>query len=465
MAPTTCGDGGGGGGAICDSTSPIISTTTPSDDVSSTKDSTDLNLATPIINVEESFFLFFGIPIELMLHIFTFLSLRDLGVLSLVCRGWHHFCSMDAALWRKLLVQYNLWRPDVHERLLSTSNNNDNDTASTVTDSSSTVTEPNIDWRSVFKKAYVVERNWRKRTNPLPWKVLTEHTGVINCLQFDQKIIASGSDDFTIKIWNRETGKEIKTLMSHKDYVASLQFKQNTLISGSGDKSIKIWDIEKGRCLDTLHGHMGIVYCLRYDQPRHRIISGSLDKTVKIWDASTSQCLDTLIGHEHYVNDLIQYDRNTVITASEDKTIKLWDLNSGRCLFTLRQHAGAIRCLDFHENTFVSGSEDKKIKIWDLRKLHDDTSDSSATAAVLNTLVGHQGGVWCIQMGSNNKIVSGSGDRKIKIWDGNVKCRREGDSCLNTISTGGAPYCLQFDADTLMCGLWDEVVKIYRFDL
>ena len=64
----------------------------------------------------------------------------------------------------------------------------------------------------------------------------------------DQKFVVSGSSDNTIKIWNLETGQEIRTLNGHKNYVRSVAVTadQKFVVSGSSDKTVKIWNLETG---------------------------------------------------------------------------------------------------------------------------------------------------------------------------------------------------------------------------
>ncbi|MEH1877686.1 AAA-like domain-containing protein, partial [Nostoc sp.] len=88
---------------------------------------------------------------------------------------------------------------------------------------------------------------------------LEGHSSLVNSVVFspDGKTLASASFDNTIKLWNRETGKEITTLTGHSDKVNSVVFSPDgkTLASASFDKTIKLWNRETGKEITTLTGH------------------------------------------------------------------------------------------------------------------------------------------------------------------------------------------------------------------
>jgi WD40 repeat protein len=75
---------------------------------------------------------------------------------------------------------------------------------------------------------------------------LNGHTGSVLSVTFshDNLIIASGSDDRSIKIWNAHLGQLLNTLRGHTDSVRSVAFSPDNLriASGSNDYSVKIWD-------------------------------------------------------------------------------------------------------------------------------------------------------------------------------------------------------------------------------
>ncbi|HEA64993.1 MAG TPA: hypothetical protein ENI02_02495, partial [Candidatus Aminicenantes bacterium] len=160
-------------------------------------------------------------------------------------------------------------------------------------------------------------------TQPLAVQTLKGHMGGVSTLiELKDGHLASGSQDKTIKVWNKE-GNCIQTLKGHTGNVRTLiVLKDGCLASGSSDNTIKVWNKE-GKCLKTLKGHEGWVYTL-IELKDGSLASGSYDKTIKIWNKE-GKCLKTLKGHEGWVFTLIELKDGRLASGSYDKTIKIWD--------------------------------------------------------------------------------------------------------------------------------------------
>ena len=118
-------------------------------------------------------------------------------------------------------------------------------------------------------------------------------------------MLASGSDDNTVKLWNTNTGDCVSTLTGHTGSVLSVCFdhtgKKLASGGGIGDHSVLLWCTESGAPIGSpLNGHSNSVRSVAWNNDGTKLASGSLDKTVRIWavgSAGTFECQSTLSGH------------------------------------------------------------------------------------------------------------------------------------------------------------------------
>ncbi|KAF4222482.1 hypothetical protein CNMCM6457_001372 [Aspergillus fumigatiaffinis] len=245
-------------------------------------------------------------------------------------------------------------------------------------------------------------------------QTLEGHSMAVSSVMFshDSKLVASASDDRTVKIWDSTSGHCLETLEGHSISVRSVVFSHDSklLASSSDDRTVKIWDAASGHCLETLKGHCSPVRSVVFSHDSKLVASASHDKTVRIWDATSGYCLQTLEGHSMPVSSVMfSHDSKLVASASDDRTVKIWDAIRGHCLETLEGHSISVRSVVFsHDSKLVaSASDDRTVKIWDATSGH-----------CLQTLKGHSGSVRSAVFSQDSKLVaSTSHDKTVKIWD------------------------------------------------
>ncbi|MCA2700410.1 MAG: hypothetical protein IM500_08185 [Microcystis sp. M179S2] len=287
-------------------------------------------------------------------------------------------------------------------------------------------------------------------------RTLKGHDNWVNSVNFspDGKTLVSGSADKTIKLWNVETGQEIRTLKGHDSYVLSVNFSPDgkTLVSGSWDKTIKLWNVETGQEIRTLKGHHGNVISVNFSHDGKTLVSGSWDGTIKLWNVETGQEIRTLHGHDEPVNSVnFSSDGKTLVSGSDDKTIKLWNVETGKEIRTLKGHDYRVTSVNFSPDgkTLVSGSDDKTIKLWNVE-----------TGQEIRTLKGHDNWVTSVNFSPDGKtLVSGSDNKTIKLWNGStgqeIRTLKGHDDNVNSVNFSP-------DGKTLVSGSADNTIKLWN---
>ncbi len=236
------------------------------------------------------------------------------------------------------------------------------------------------------------------------------HTGSVRSVAFspDSTMLASGSQDSTIKLWDIATKENIATLR-HTHRVRSVAFSTDskTLASGAHDGTVRLWDIATKENIATLEEHTRAVR-VAFSPDSTMLASGSQDSTIKLWDIATKENIATL-RHTHRVHSVaFSPDRKILASGSSDRTVKLWDIATGQNIATLERHTRPVYSVAFSPDgtMLASGASDSTIKLWDV-----------ATRTNIATFE-DKSSVWSIAFSPDGTtLASGSSDRTVKLWD------------------------------------------------
>lgn len=369
---------------------------------------------------------------ELLEHMLSFLDASTLMELELVSKRWRDLCQSQS-VWRQ--VFYREYAPSRSSRVLGAPR-----TAGLGKNVSGQ------DFRKLFAVRKLIDRRWTNGEAAAIY--LNGHKDSVYCVQFDEDKIITGSRDNTIRIWDARTYQCLKKLappnnqrernhfirpdvepvgvvpffkmdacsaeprsrplqMWHHASVLCLQYDNEILVTGSSDFTCIVWSIKNDyHPLFRLSGHRAGVLDVCLDS--RRIVTCSKDTTIKIWDRATGTLIKTLTGHRGPVN-AVQVRGNLLASASGDGMAKLWRLDTGMCIKEFHSKERGLACVEFSEDgrTIFAGGNDHVIYEYD-----------TTTGTVRRELQGHMDLVRSLHLDSmNGRIISGSYDHSIKVWD------------------------------------------------
>ena len=294
----------------------------------------------------------------------------------------------------------------------------------------------------------------RRNQDPASWlpkaparHTLRSHREPITCLAFHPifSSLASGSEDYTIKIWDWEMGELERTIKGHTKAVLDVDFggpRGGTLLAScSSDLTIKLWDpSDDYKNIRTLPGHDHSVSAVRFvpsgaagaPNSGELLVSASRDKTLRIWNVTTGYCLKTIRGHSEWVRTVCPSpDGRFILSGGGDQTARLWDISVANptTQLTFIGHEHIIECCALAPATayyhlasiaglkkpplssssaeyMATGSRDKTIRLWDAR------------GTCLKTLVGHDNWIREVVFHPGGKyLFSVSDDKTLRCWD------------------------------------------------
>jgi WD40 repeat protein len=268
--------------------------------------------------------------------------------------------------------------------------------------------------------------------------------------------LASGSMDGTVRLWDANTGKHLRTLET-EHAVTSVAFSpDDTIVASAGKgKSARLWDAGTGKHLRTLPRHVPEVNSVAFS-PDGTVVatSSNRDKTICLSDPNTGERIRTLIsplpGLSGVHHIAFSPDSATLASVGGDHTISLWDPKSGSLLKQLTGHLNPIRQVAFSpDGTKVASASFHGVRTWGRKTgkqlsvtktpetasiAYSPNGSRLATAAGRNitlldcsksvprkppiSLKGHMNTVaWIAYSPDGSKLASASLDSTARIWD------------------------------------------------
>lgn len=241
-----------------------------------------------------------------------------------------------------------------------------------------------------------------------------------------RRLIASGSKDTTVRVWDVAKSGGASCLAvgtGHVSAVTAVAFSRKVgsqfLVSGGADKLLRVWDTSKmddAKCPTTLPviaaipAHEKDINAVCVSPNDQFVASGSQDRTIKVWKLPDLTPVSVLRGHKRGIWSVaFSPVDQALVSASGDKTIKLWNLKDGSCLRTFEGHVSSVLKVNFLSAgaQVMSAGADGLLKLWNIR-----------TAEPIATFDAHDDKVWALALENETGELAASGgsDGSVAVW-------------------------------------------------
>lgn len=188
--------------------------------------------------------------------------------------------------------------------------------------------EPTKDEAKRSQPASCLEQDETGAVLSAMWTTLA-HSKDVNAVSISPNggIIASGSQDRLVKLWDAANGSLKCICEGHRRGVWNVAFSDvdRIVASGSADATIRIWNVATGNCLRTLQGHVSGVLRCTFISSGTQIASSGADGLVKIWGTRSGECVTTIDGHEDRAWALDKVDDGDIlVSGGADGLARMW---------------------------------------------------------------------------------------------------------------------------------------------
>jgi WD40 repeat protein len=231
----------------------------------------------------------------------------------------------------------------------------------------------------------------------------------------DGRLVLAGGDGNDFRLYEVETGKEIRRFQGHTHWVYAVALSPDgrQALSGGEDKTLRLWDVDTGKEVGQFAGHTVAIRFVAFSPDGRLALSGD-EQTIRLWDVATRKELRQFVGHAGKIHHAVfSPDGRQVLSASADKTIRLWEVATGKQIRQF-QDPGTSTCICFApdgQKALSASPDDPALRLWDVN-----------TGKLLRRLEGFQNKRepphWVVFTPDGRRAVSAHHmEGRLRLWD------------------------------------------------
>ncbi len=287
--------------------------------------------------------------------------------------------------------------------------------------------------------------------NEIKQFTITQGVPSVVCVSNCGKLLLAGSNMGWVTVWNLATGEELKSFEAHKDGVRALFYvcRQEAFLTASIDGTLKLWHGETYELIRTFSGHQGAVFVAALSRDAQFMVSGSSDKTMRLWNMMSGQEILPTIGHIDTVAALaLSADGKQLLSGSLDRSARLWQVESKqqKHVWTGDMEISAVAVHPTQNKAFVASNMD--ILVYD-----------TTNGQLLATWSGHQNQIRALRLSADGaSLYSAAWDTYVYQWDvakGSVVRAIKTAASIETV----VPVA---DGQNIACGHWNGFITVWE---
>ena len=241
----------------------------------------------------------------------------------------------------------------------------------------------------------------------------------------DGKYLLSGGWGGAVKLWDVQTGREIRTLSGHKA-APSLAFAPDGLHAvsfelGADGGIIRLWDLQNGQAIYTItkKGLDLVMPPITFlSQGKYFMISDKLHPKVHLWETTTGREMGGLDLKDSRTEMIVSPDGRFALTQEPgemrvmgyvSKPAVLWNLLNGRVINEFKKNVSRFNSAFMPDGSRVLSYNDHRLELWD-----------AATGRVLWSVKGgHTGSIDLVSIADNGSVAltASRDDGTVRVWE------------------------------------------------